>query len=93
MNLKRFDFYRTCYYFDDIIKFEDFNFDIILINKMSHGIIFIDNTTCRILVGAKPVRISFEKIVGFIRVDDGSRLLVLFGLKNMMLFKIGLDTL
>ena len=93
MNLKRFDFYRTCYYFDDIIKFEDFNFDNILINKMSHGIIFIDNTTCRILVGAKPVRISFEKIVGFIRVDDGSRLLVLFGLKNMMLFKIGLDTL
>ena len=93
MNLKRFDFYRTCYYFDDIIKFEDFNFDNILINKMSHGIIFIDNTTCRILVGAKPVRISFEKIDGFIRVDDGSRLLVLFGLKNMTLFKIGLDTL
>ena len=76
-----------------VLLFRRLNFDNILINKMSHGIIFIDNTTCRILVGAKPVRISFEKIVGFIRVDDGSRLLVLFGLKNMMLFKIGLDTL
>ena len=26
----------TCYYFDDIIKLEDFNLDIILIDEKSH---------------------------------------------------------
>ena len=29
---------RTCYYFDDIIKLEDFDIDNILINKKSHKI-------------------------------------------------------
>ena len=27
---------RTCYYFDDIIKLEDFDFDNILIDEKSH---------------------------------------------------------
>ena len=27
---------HTCYYFDDIIKFEDFHFDNILIDKKSY---------------------------------------------------------
>ena len=27
---------RTCYYFDDIIKLEDFNLDNILFNEKSH---------------------------------------------------------
>ena len=32
---------RTCYYFDDIIRLEDFDFDIILINEKSHENILI----------------------------------------------------
>ena len=32
---------RTCYYFDDIIKFEDFDFDNILIDGKAHKNILI----------------------------------------------------
>ena len=32
---------RTCYYFDGIIKLEDFDFDNILIDGKSHGNILI----------------------------------------------------
>ena len=32
-----------CYYFDDIIKFEDFNFDDILIDEKSYEKIFVQN--------------------------------------------------
>ena len=32
---------RTCYYFDDIIKFEDFDFDNILINEKADEDILI----------------------------------------------------
>ena len=34
------------------------------------------------LIGAKPLRISFVKVDGFIIVYDGIRYLVLFGLEN-----------
>ena len=33
--------HRTCYYFDDIIKLEDFDIDNILIDEKSHKNIFI----------------------------------------------------
>ena len=36
MNLKKLLF--RCYYFDDIIKLEDFDFDNILIDEKSHFI-------------------------------------------------------
>ena len=34
---------RTCYYFDDIIKLEDFHLDSILIDEKSHENILIYN--------------------------------------------------
>ena len=34
------------------------------------------------LIGAKPLNISFDKIDRFIRIPNGSRYLVLFGLEN-----------
>ena len=34
------------------------------------------------LIGAKPLHIRFDKIDGFIRVYDGNRYLVLFGLEK-----------
>ena len=30
--------YRTCYYFDDKVKFEDFDFDNVLTDEKSHEI-------------------------------------------------------
>ena len=34
------------------------------------------------MIGAKPLRIRFEKIGGFIRIYDGNRYLVLIGLEK-----------
>ena len=71
----------TCHYFDDIIKIEDFDFDIILLDEKSYE---------DILIGAKSWRIKFDKVDEFIRVYDGTRYYL--ALKNMP-FLIGLDTL
>ena len=57
-----------CYYFDDIIKIEDFDFDILLDEKLYKS-----------LISAKPLHISFNKVNRFIGVYDGTRYLVLFG--------------
>ena len=62
-----------CYYFDDI------NFDNVLIDEKSHEDIFVYNILYKTLTGAKPLRIRFDKVEGFIRVYDGTRYLVLFG--------------
>ena len=60
----------TCYYFDNIIKLEDFDIDnILLIHDISY----------KTLIGAKPLRTRFDKIYGFIRIYDGTRYLVLLG--------------
>ena len=70
------------YYFDDIIKFEDFDFDNILIDEKSHENILIYNFSYKTLIDVKPLRIRFDKIDGFIRIYDGNRYLVLFGLQK-----------
>ena len=69
---------RTCYYFHDIIKIEDFSLDNILIDEGSYENILVYNISYKNLI-AKPLRIRFDKKDGFIRVYDGSRYLVLFG--------------
>ena len=72
----------TCYYFDDIIKLEDFDLDNILIDKKSHENILIYDIWCKILIGLKPLQIRFDKIDGVIRIYDRSRYLILFGNKK-----------
>ena len=69
----------THYHFDDIIKLEDFDIDNILINEKSHKNIFIYDILYITLIGAKPFRIRFDKINGFIRIYNGTRYLTLFG--------------
>ena len=59
-----------CYYFNDIIKFEDFDFDNILIDEKSPENILIRDISYRTLIGAKLLHIRFDKIDGFIRVYD-----------------------
>ena len=43
-----------CYYFDDINKFENLNFDSILIDKKLHKNILIYHIPYKTLIGAKP---------------------------------------
>ena len=73
---------RPCYYFDDIMTVRDFDFDILLDEKLcenSHENIFIYDISYKNFMGAKPLRIRVDKIVGFIKIYDGTRYLVLFG--------------
>ena len=68
---------RTCYYFDDIIKLEDFNHDNILKDEKSHENTLIYEILYKTLIGPKPFRIRFDKLDGFTRIYYGSKYLVL----------------
>ena len=82
MNLKKVHINnRTCYYFRDIIKLEDFDLDNVLIDEKSHENILIYGISYKTLIGSKPLRIRFNKIDGIIRTYDRSRYLTLFGTK------------
>ena len=79
-------------YFDKIIKFEDFDFDNILIDEKSHKNIQVDDISYKTLIGLKPLRIRFNKIDGFIWIYHGTRYFV-FGPENMMLVRTELHIL
>ena len=63
---------RRCYYFDDIIKLEDFDLDNILIDEKCHDNILIYGISYKTLIGPKPLRIRSDKIDGFIRIYDAT---------------------
>ena len=60
----------TCYYFDDIIKIEDFDFDNISLDEKSFGHILFYDIWYKIFIGAKPLRISFDELDGFMMKLD-----------------------
>ena len=62
---------RTCYYFNDIIKLEDFDLDNILIDEKSYENILIYNISYKTLIDSKPFRTRFNKIDGCTRIYDG----------------------
>ena len=69
-----------CYYSDDIIKIEDFDFDNILTDEKSYKNILTYNISYKSLIDSnKPLSIRFDKTDGFIKVYDGTRYLALFG--------------
>ena len=70
---------RRCYYFDGIIKLEDFDLDNILIDEKSHENILIYDISYKTLIDSKPLRTRFDNIDGFIRICDGTRYLTLLG--------------
>ena len=72
----------TCYYFNDIIKIEDFDLDYILIDEKSQEIILVYNISHESLIGAKPLPIRFDKIEESIRFYNGIKYLVSFGGKK-----------
>ena len=60
----------TYYYFDDIMKIEDFDFDNILIDEKSYKNILVYNISHKILFVSKPFSIRFDEADEFIRVHD-----------------------
>ena len=68
---------RTCYYFDDIIRARnrDVNSSDILLDeklyKENYENILIDSISYKTSVGAKPLRIIFNEIDGWICYMDG----------------------
>ena len=69
----------TCYYFDDIIKIEDFDIENILLGEKSYRNILIYDISYKSLIGVKSLCIRFDKVDGSIRVYDGTTYIVLFG--------------
>ena len=69
---------RTCYYFHDIMKHEDFDFDNILLDQGGYENNLVYVISYKNLIAAKPFLIKFNKIDGFIRVYEEKRYLVLF---------------
>ena len=57
---------RKRYYFDDLIKIEDFNLGNILIDEKTYKNILVYNISHKTLIDAKPLRIRFNKINRFI---------------------------
>ena len=70
---------RTCYYFNDTIKIEDFNLHNILTHEKLYENILVYNISYKTLINAKSLHIRFNKIDEFIRLYDGTSHLVLFG--------------
>ena len=68
-----------CYYFDGIIKFQNFDLDNILIEEKSYKKILVYNISYNTLIFAKPLCNRFEKIYEFITGFHRTRYLVLFG--------------
>ena len=61
-----------------IISMTKLNLKILILiifsyNEKSNKNILIYDISYKTLIGAKPLRIRFDKINGFIRVDDGIR--------------------
>ena len=52
----------TCYYFNDMIKLEDFDIDNILIDEKSHKNILIYDISYKTLIDPKPLSMRFNKI-------------------------------
>ena len=70
---------RTFFFFNDMMKLEDFDFDNTLIDERSHEYILIYDISYKTLVGSKTLRIRCDEVDGFNRIYDGTRYLTLFG--------------
>ena len=75
---------NMCYYFDDILRVwdGDIDFSDILLDEEKfeekYKNILIYDISYKTSAGEKPLRVSFDKIDGFIKIHGGIRYLVLF---------------
>ena len=67
-----------CYYFDKIIKIEDFDFDIKLLDERSYENILVYDVSYKTLIYVKPLCIIYNKVDGFVRDYSETKYLVLF---------------
>ena len=74
------------FYFDDIFEIEYFNLDNVLLDEKSYKNILPYNISYKTLIDIKLLRIMFDKINVFIRLYDGTRHLVLFGIEKYDFF-------
>ena len=51
-------------------------------DEKSHKNTLVYDISYKTFIGAKPLRIRFDKVDGFIRVYNGARYLVLFGVEK-----------
>ena len=76
---------RTCYYFDDMIRDLHIDFDNILLDEKSYKNryenILIYDISYKTFMVAKPLRVRFDKISGFIKIYDGIKYLILYECK------------
>ena len=70
---------RTCYYFGDTIKIEDFDFNNILLDEKSCKNILVYEISFQTLFVLKQLRIRFDELDGFTGVYDGIRYLAVIG--------------
>ena len=66
----------TCYYIDDIMRVVDIDFDNILLDEKPYKTyenILIYDILYKNFMSAKPLRIRFDEIDGFIKNYDGIR--------------------
>ena len=67
-----------CYYFDKIIKTEDFDFDNKLLDERSYENILVYDVSYKTLICVKPLCIIYNKVDGFVRDYSETKYLVLF---------------
>ena len=64
----------TCYYFANIVKAIDINFNYILLDEKLHKEnyknILIHDILYKTSTGAKPLHIRYDEIDGFIKIQD-----------------------
>ena len=69
---------HTYYYFDDIIQIEDLDLNNFLKDEQLYENILVYNISYKTLIDAQPLHIRFDEIDGFVRLDEGTKYLVLF---------------
>ena len=67
-----------CYYFDKIIKIEDFDFDNKLLDERSYENILVYDVSYKTSICVKPLCIIYNKVDGFVRDYSETKYLVLF---------------
>ena len=75
--LKETDIINRYFNFNDINTIEDFG--NIFFNEIPYENVLVYNVSYKALIGAKLLRIRFDKVDGFIRGYDRTGYLVLFG--------------
>ena len=71
--LKEVVFKNRTYYFDDVTRVKDINFNNILLDKKPHENIKIYDISYKHFIGGKPLLNRFDKADGFIKDCEGNR--------------------